>query len=160
MNEKLSHWFNNNLPQVNPQNPLSIHLDELLDQPVSLPDYLNLGLATFNYTLELLQPVQFPVKPLLVIPLTSESNEMKRLVPSDLNTLEHEFTPEPPSLYLLAWNPVEYWGVCEEYRSPLPFCLATQTGVYVYYREYRYEMDIQHNWEFMRAIYVTYWPPC
>jgi len=160
MNEKVEHWLNDNLPQVTTQPALSIHLDELLDQPINPNEYIPLGLTAFGRLIELLQALQLPVKPMLVIPLTSHSNQISRIIPSNMSDLETELTPEPPSLYLLDWTPVEYFGVCEEYRSPLPFNLLAQSGVYVYYREYRYEMDIIHDWEFMRAIYVNYWPQC
>jgi hypothetical protein len=160
MNEKLEHWLNDTLSQVTAEHALSIHLDELLEKPINLNEYLTLGLVAFGQLVELLQILQFPIKPMLVIPLASHSSQISRIIPSSMSDLETELTPEPPSLYLLDWTPVECFGVCEEYRSPLPFNLLTQSGVYVYYREYRYEMDILHDWEFMRAIYVNYWPQC
>ncbi|GEM_PF-2770807 len=156
LNQLIDQWLAVSLPAVANGQLVSIHLDQLLGRSIDSSEAIAISIQAFEQLLKPLRALHLPVKPMLVIPLTMLSQRIERAIPANLEALAQELTNEPPSLYLLDWTPLEYFGECEEYRSPLPFKLLNHElgGTCVYYREYRYAPDIKHNWEFMRAIYA------
>ncbi len=158
LNQLLQRWLTETLPTVSQFQPSSIHLDELLGMSTSGIETVTISLQAYKILLEQLQTHQFPVKPMLVIPLVTISNKFERTVPLTINDLESQLSFEPPSLYLLAWHALEYEVEGEAYWIPLKFELlgSCPKRVHTYYKEVRYKDGIENDWEFTRAIYLEY----
>lgn len=159
LNKQIKKWISKNLKLVSVHNPVSIHIDALLNRDVKKSEMIDISIQAFTILVKQIQELQMPVKPLMTIPLIAISKRIERSVPDNLITIENQLDIEPSSLYLLDWAPAEYFETCEEFRSPLSFKLIDNLleGIYVYYREFRYEVGIENDWEFSRGIYVGYY---
>jgi hypothetical protein len=158
LHQRIEKWIANNLKLVSIYNPVSIHIDDLLGGDVKKSETISTSILAFLTLVKRMQELEMPAKPMLVILLINIGKKIKRAIPHNLVAIESQLDIEPPSLYLLDWSPAEYFETCEEYRSPLTFKLINNSidGIYIYYREFRYAMGIENNWEFSRGIYVGY----
>jgi len=153
-------WCTEKLQFVTPTNPISIHLDELLSFTKGNPEGLMIAFKIYQNLIEFLTTLDMPIKPIMVIPLKYSDSRVALLAPNSFEDLCTQYdAKESPSLYLIDWQGCKFAAPCEEYCVPLIFELPIDTiKVYSYYREYRYQLGIDRNWDFSRAIYAEYYP--
>jgi len=146
---------------ITPFNPCSRHLNEILSTPQNEQMELYDTLKVYLFLVQHLIETDLPAKPILIIPLISQSVNIEMKAPTSVEDLRNQIdSSEPPSLALLDWQHNKLATPCEEYCSPLDFQLlnSSQNQVYIYYREFRYLMGKINNWEYSRAIYAEYFP--
>ncbi|MCB0107995.1 MAG: hypothetical protein KDE53_18865 [Caldilineaceae bacterium] len=159
--DKIIYFCENCLPTITPFSPCSLHLNEILGTPQSKQVDLSDMLKLYLFLVQHLIGTNLPAKPVLVIPLISQSFNIEMKVPTSVEDLRNQIDiSEPPSLILLDWQHNKLVAPCEEYCSPLDFQLldSSQDQVYIYYREFRYLIGKINSWEYSRAIYAEYYP--
>ena len=168
LDQKVKRWVLDDLQSVSTCSSVSIHIDELLGRDMKKAETIVVSIRAFIALVEQMRTLQMPAKPILVIPLEATSTMIELNTPRSVEAMEDQLAFEPPSLCLEDWGSSKHFAVCEEYKSPLAFDLMDigipidDHNVYVYYREHRYAMGIENEWEFARAVYVEYYPdsPC
>jgi hypothetical protein len=81
-------------------------------------------------------------------------------VPKDIDELQSELSDEPPSLYILSRELPKKFDPVQEFKTPLNFSLFSgyEDQIDIQYREFRFHHAIQNNWEFLRVVYLEYFP--
>jgi len=97
-------------------------------------------------------------KILLAIPLVCDEFAASMKVPKSLVEMAEQLDIEPPGIYLSQATVVHSYKPVEEYACPVRFPLIPDAHFYTYYREHRYIESMVNEWEFSRAIYVSYYP--
>jgi len=156
--QKIERWIEAGLKNLTVRNPISVHINDLLNIELEEPQIVSISLMSFTALVIGMRKRQMSAKPGLVIPLSTGSFHLTANVPSSLREIESQLDIETPSLYLLSWNIARCVEVYEEYKSPLAFELisASFKGAYAYYREFRDATAIKNGWEFSRCIYIEY----
>ena len=156
MNKKIQEWLAKEFDNLSVEHPMSIHLDDLLNEKVRKDTIIDVSVQAFITLIEQLKEKRTLTVPMLVIPLHIIGTQLAKEVPRDLAMLVNQLDDEPPSLYLLHPGILMHLEFCEEYKCPLPFELASSTTYkfYAYYREFRYAEALKNQWEFSRCIYI------
>ena len=141
VSRKVKSWVEQYINHVSVYNPPAVHIDELLEHPVALPDMLDLALEAFVCLIEEMESLDVPAQPAMRIALPS-AREIKQLpAPRNRDEVEREMGHmvilEPPSLYLMDWEALLHYAVIERYEVPLAFNLLPEPieGIYSYYSE-------------------------
>lgn len=156
MDQKIHLWLTKELGNLSYENPISIHLDQLLGEEIEKGSLLDISIKAFLMLVDQLGDKRSLAIPLLVIPLKVIGSQLVMETPRDLAMLVNHLDYEPPSLYLLHPDILKYPEYCEEYKCPLPFQFVQLSthNVYTYYREFRCEEALKNQWEYSRCIYI------
>ncbi len=161
MEQVVLNWIEQHIDQVAPRNPVGNHIDEITDTPLEGVEALHVSLQALAPLIRHLAVRDFPVQPILVVPLLYGTSRLAAACPSNLpEVYQNLHGSEPPSLYMQHWEAGIFLDPQEEYKRPLSFSLLEPpiTGLYTYYRESRTLDELRDGWEFARCIYLAYYP--
>lgn len=160
MSRKIMQWLDQEMASVSVKNTISQHIDVILDSKISRSETIPTSINSFMALIELLRKTEFPVQPMLIIPLVSENTTISQRIPKGIAAITEELSDfEFPSLYLLDWESNKAMSAQEVYCAPLQVKLtAGEPNIYEYYEEVRFRKDIEENSEFIRDIRLEYFP--
>ena len=161
---ELFNWISENISSVSPLLPVTIHMTDLY-KGLSQPEVLNhelfdISLMVFQNLVSEIKRIGNTVKTGLVIPLNGTSKKLSLKIPTSRADIFTQLTNEPPSLWMESWDTLKKAVVVEEFRTPFNIAILNinDSHFYAYYREHRYWMAIDNNWEFERGLYIEYYP--
>lgn len=157
--KRLRSWMHGSLAEVSVYNPMAIHVDELVQEEISNENVMETAVDLFLRLVGLLHVSRMPARPILVIPLRSESETLLMNPPETENELRQQITNESPSLFLTDWNASIHMKQIETYTRPLSIGLvpSERDGFLVTYHESR-SVDDRDDRVFSRSIHVEYYP--
>ncbi|MFZ6027928.1 MAG: hypothetical protein ACOYYS_09445 [Chloroflexota bacterium] len=153
-------WFLENVNQVKPFRSASVHITDLSTLIIPDKSVIPVAFAAFATIINESKQVEEPVRITLVFPLRLMRNKLSLQIPKDWQSIQADFSDEPPIIYLESWETTKRYVLVEEYKLPLKLDLPIDCNAnfFTYYREHRYEMEMINDWEFSRCIYIEYYP--
>lgn len=162
LEKNVEEWFIRSQALVDARNPAALHIDEFGIDSFDRSDWIAVGTELFSFLVFLATNTDARVKPILTIPLVDMNSTNCRNIPKNISDVQIQLGDEPPILYIVDRDINSYYFPSEEYKIPLRFQwpgLDRNWGVYIYYKEYRDEQAIQHNWPSSRSVYAEYFAP-
>jgi hypothetical protein len=148
-------WVRDNINEVRLKNPVSIHINELIDETIKPTKIIEKSIEAFEIVVSSLNEDELvKIKPILTCPLNPVeefSVEMK-----DWENCLKDISDEPPSIYLQDRNSEKLLEAVEEYRIPIssPIIKTINYRPYSFYRIFRNMDAIKNDWEYERCIYT------
>ncbi len=153
-------WIDTYVASVSPCEAATNHIDELLMRDVTMEESIELVMQMYTLLVQQLLQIDLPVQPMAVIPLLEVPRLLAAEIPDTLERIRDQMHDlEPPSLYMLSWQPLKSYAPGEDLRLSLAVQFdGIDQKTHCYYREFRYKEAMQNDWEYARGIFLEYFP--